>query len=73
MLEKLEGELKSQDENYKKLLADYDGQFEMLTFEKKANFLRNENKNLRESLKTLNEMITKLVEARKTSILSHFF
>ncbi len=66
-LRRIEQELKMQQDNYGALLADYGRDFEEMKYEKKWGYLRNENKLIRDELKKLNQLITQLVESRRSS------
>lgn len=56
--------------SHEKLVMDYNETFEKLGEDKQIAFLGNENKQLREELKRLNEFITQLVEYRRLSMKS---
>ena len=64
-LERIESELKAQSEAHQNLMKDYDANFDTLEFGRKVANLKGENKQLREELKKLNDLITRLVEARR--------
>ncbi len=57
-----------QQEKYGRLLADYGSEFDCMRFEKKWGHLRTENKQIRDELKQLNQLISQLVESRRGGI-----
>lgn len=68
----MEQELRSLEGKYEKLLANYDEKFDALSLEKKASQLRIDNKEFRNELKRLNNLITEIVESKKNCIFMQF-